>query len=101
MIYNNDRTEDLSTSAKLFADNTSLFWVVHDTQTSANDLNKDLEINNWVFQLEINFDSDPTKQEQEVVFICEAKKIKKQPPELFCKKCVLKNFINFTAKHLS
>ena len=50
LIYINDLTEGLTTNVKLFADYTSLFSVVHDTQTSANDLNKDLEIiNNWTF----------------------------------------------------
>ena len=47
----NDLTEGLTTSAKLFADDTFLFSVVHDTQTFANDLNRDLKIlNNWAFQ---------------------------------------------------
>ena len=44
LIYINDLRVHLSTSAKLFADDTSLFSVViHDIQTSANNLNKDLE----------------------------------------------------------
>ena len=51
LIYINDLTEGLTTNVNLFADDTSLFSVVHDTPTSANDLNKDLEIiNNWAFQ---------------------------------------------------
>ena len=45
-----DLTEGLNTNGKLFVDDTSLFTVLHDTQTSANDLNKDLKIiNNWAF----------------------------------------------------
>ena len=63
--YINDLTEGLTTNAKLFADDTSLFSVVHDTQTFANDLNKDFEIiNNWAFQWKMDFNSDPTKQAQ-------------------------------------
>ena len=57
LIYINDLTEDLITNAKLFADNTSLFSVMHDTQTSSNDLNKDLEkINNsaGIYLLKVN-----------------------------------------------
>ena len=46
LIYINDLTEGLTTNVKLFADDTSLFSVVHDTQTSANHLNKDLKIIN-------------------------------------------------------
>ena len=43
LIYINDLTESLSSNAKLFADDTSLFSVIYDIQTSANNLNKDLE----------------------------------------------------------
>ena len=51
LIYRNDLSEGLSTNAKLFADDKSLFSVIHDSQSSANDLNKDLEmIHNWAFQ---------------------------------------------------
>ena len=51
MIYINDLTEGLTTNVKLFAGDTFLFSVVHDTQTFANDLNIDLKvINNWAFQ---------------------------------------------------
>ena len=68
-IYINDLTEGLSSNAKLFADDTSLFSVVHDIQTSANNLindlnlNKDLErISNWATQSKMNFNPDTTKQ---------------------------------------
>ena len=51
LIYINDLTEGLTTNVKLFTDDTSLFSVVHNTQTSANDLNKYLKtLDNWVFQ---------------------------------------------------
>lgn len=50
LIYVNDLSEGLSTNAKLFLDDTSLFFVIYDKQTSANELNNDLEmIHNWVF----------------------------------------------------
>ena len=75
LIYINDLKEGLTTNVKLFADDTSLFSVVHDTQTSANDLNKDLKIiNNWAFQWKMNFNLDPTKYAHEVTFSCKAKK---------------------------
>ena len=41
LLYTNDNSEGRSTNAKLFADDTSLFSVIHDNQTSANVLNKD------------------------------------------------------------
>ena len=46
LIYINGLTEGLTTNAKLFADDTSLFSVVYNTQTSANDLHKNLQITN-------------------------------------------------------
>ena len=41
-IYSNDLPDNLSTIVKLFADDTSLFSVVHDIATSSCDLNYDL-----------------------------------------------------------
>ena len=84
-IYINDLAEGLTltTNVKLFADDTSLFSVVHDTQTSANDLNKDLKIiNNWAFQWKMNFNPDPTKQAHEVIFSRKTKEIY-HPPLVF------------------
>ena len=40
LIYINDLSERRSTNAKLFADAPSLFSVIHDNQTSANNFNK-------------------------------------------------------------
>ena len=83
LIYINDLTEGLSTNAKFFADDTSLFSVIYDIQTSANNLKKDLErISNWATQWKMNFNSDTTKQAQEVIF---SRKVKKtvHPPLLF------------------
>ena len=46
-----------------------MFFVVHDIDTSANDLNQDLEkISEWVFQWKMKFNPDPTKQAQEIIF---------------------------------
>ena len=83
LSYINDLIEGLTTNVKLFADDTSLFSVVHDTQTSANDLNKDSKIiNNWAFQWKMNFNPDPTKQAHEVIFSRETKEIY-HPPLVF------------------
>ena len=43
LIYINDLPDGLSSNAKLFADDTSLFSVVHDINTSAIELNSDLK----------------------------------------------------------
>ena len=83
LIYINDLTEGLTTNVQLFADDTSFFSVVHDTQTSANDLNKYLELmNNWAFQCKMNFNPDPAKQAHEVIFSLKAKEIY-HPPLVF------------------
>ena len=83
LIYINDLTEGLTTNVKLFADDTSLFSVVHDTQTSANDLNEGLKIiNDWAFQWKMNFNPDPTKQAHEVIFSRKTKEIY-HPPLVF------------------
>ena len=49
--YINGLAEGLKSSAKLFADNTSIFSIVKDPTKSSNELNSDLKIiNNWAFQ---------------------------------------------------
>ena len=68
LICINDLSDDL-TSVKLFADDTSLFSIVHNMNTSTTNLNKDLnKIKNWAIQWKINFNPDPSKQAQEVIF---------------------------------
>ena len=50
LIYINDLSDNLISNAKLFADDTSLFSVVHDLNTSAKELNDDLKkVNDWAF----------------------------------------------------
>ena len=69
LIYINDLSDNLITNPKLFADDTSLFSIVHDPNATANDLNNDLsKINDWAYQWKINFNPDPFKQAQEVLF---------------------------------
>ena len=47
----------------------SLFSIVHDPNTSANELNKDLQkISEWTYQRKISFNPDQNKQAQEVIF---------------------------------
>ena len=77
LIYIND----LTTIVKLVADDTSMFSVVHHTQTSANDLNKDNKeiINKWAFRWKMNFNPDPTKQAHKVIFSRRTKKLYHPP----------------------
>ena len=88
LIYNNDLSDDLWTTTKLFADDTPFFSTVQNFNTSANHLNSDLrKISNWVFQWKMSFNPDPSKQSQEVIF---SHKIQKtcHPPIYFNNKSV-------------
>ena len=65
LVYINNLADGLSSNAKLFADDTSLFSV----DTSANELNNDLyQIKKWDFQWKISFNPYPSKQAQEIIF---------------------------------
>ena len=69
LIYINDLPNGLNSNVKLFADDTSLFSVVHNITDSANLLNSDLsKINEWTLQWKMSFNPDPTKQAQEITF---------------------------------
>ena len=59
----------LPSNAKLFADSTSLFSVVHNINTTGKELNNDfVKINRWDYQWKMSFNPDPSKQAQEVIF---------------------------------
>ena len=76
MIYINDLPDGLSSNVKLFADDASLFSVVHDIRSSSSDLNKDVKtINKWDFQWKMGYNADPNKQAQEVILTRKSKNI--------------------------
>ena len=63
LIYVNDLPNGLKSKCKLFADDTSLFSVVHDISTSANEINNELMlISNWAFQWKMSYNPDSSKQ---------------------------------------
>ena len=69
LIYINDLSKNLKSSAKIFADDTSLFSAVYNATESANLLNEHLKkISEWAFSWIMLFNSDITKQSQEVIF---------------------------------
>ena len=75
-VYINDLADGLSSNAKLFADDTSLFSVIHDVDASANELNNDLyQINKWAFQWKMSFNPDPSKHAQEIILSRKTKKV--------------------------
>ena len=69
LIYINDLTDGLRCNVKLFADDTSIFTVVHDPHTAALDINHDLNlIESWAHNWRMSFNPDPNKQAVEVTF---------------------------------
>ena len=67
---------------KLFADDTSLFTVVQDSNSAANGMNHDLElIRQWAHDWRMSFNPDPQKQAVEIFF--SKKKVKADHPEVF------------------
>ena len=69
LVYINDLPEGLTANAKLFADDTSLFPVVHDSTISSVSLNNDLQkISQRAYQWKMTFNPDVSKQAQAVVF---------------------------------
>ena len=66
---------------KLFADDTCLFSVICDVNSSQIDLNEDLDkINNWAYQWKMSFNPDPSKKTQEVTV---SQKVNIHPPLTF------------------
>ena len=80
-MYINDLADDISSDAKLFADDTSLFTVIYDEITSANQLNRNLKIiSEWAYQWKMQFNPDINKQAVQVIFL----KRKINPFILYC-----------------
>ena len=75
LININNLADGLSSNTNLFADDTSLFSVIHDSVITTLQLNSDLSrIKQWAFQWKMSFNPDPNKQAQEVIF---SRKLKK------------------------
>ena len=63
LVYTNDICSNLSTNVKPFADDTSLFSIVNDTNKSFQNLSHDLcIIRNCAYQWKMSFKADRSKQ---------------------------------------
>ena len=63
LSYINDLPDGLNSNVKLFADDTSLFSVIHNIYESVNLLNSNLsKLNQWALQWKMSLDTDPTKK---------------------------------------
>ena len=69
LVYINDLEEGIKSSVRFFADDTSLFSIVHDIVVSAEELNHDLNlIKKWAYQWKMSFNPDATKPAEEILF---------------------------------
>ena len=76
LVYINDLSKNLSSTVKLFGDDTSIFSVVQNISLSSLQLNDDLiKISKWTYQRKISFNPEITKQAQEVVFSRKSQKL--------------------------
>ena len=76
LIYVNDFSHNLSSTAKLFVDDTSVFSTVHDIDTSTKQLNDDLKkISYWAYRWKVYFNPDLSKQSGEMIFSCKSSRV--------------------------
>ena len=76
LIYINDLPQGLHSDVKLFADDTSLFSVIHDVDASSATLNNDLvKIQEWAYNWKMSFNPDKNKQAKEVIFSRKLRKV--------------------------
>ena len=69
LVETNDLPEGLTINVKHFADDTSLFSIVHDSAVSSVVLNDDLlKVSQWALQWKMIFTPHVSKQDQEVAF---------------------------------
>ena len=69
LIYINHLADVITSTCKVFADDTSPISKVLDVNKSVIELNDDLEkINQWAYQLKIQFNPDLNKQANEAIF---------------------------------
>ena len=97
LIYINDLEKNIKSNVKFFADDTMLFSVVRDHVTTSNHLNHDLDIiYQWAYQWKMEFNPDPTKQANELLFSC--KKSSPNHPQLMFNGTVVSK--TYDQKHL-
>ena len=84
LVYINDLTDNISSSMRLFADDSSLFLRVRDIQVSHDTLMSDLEkITQWANQWKMQFNPDISKQAIEVIFSQKRTQKPNHPPLTF------------------
>ena len=75
LVFVNDLPGGITSVCKNFADDTSLFSKVYGIDIAGKELNSDLEkISKWAFQWKMQFNPDPNKRTNELIFSGKAKK---------------------------
>ena len=83
LIYIKDLLDNISSEAKLFADDISLFTVVYGVDIAADQLNRDLEIiSNWAHRWKMHFNPEKNRQAVQVIF-SQKKEVLAHPPVFF------------------
>ena len=82
LIYINDLDEGIKSEVKFFADDTSLFSIVRNPDTTDDDLNHDLNlITQCAFQWKMSFNPDPNRQAIQLTFSHKGKE--KDHPKIY------------------
>ena len=68
LVSINDLAVGLKCYVTLYADDTSVFTVIEDSNTAANDMNHDFEKSQWAYAWSMTFNPDPQKQAVELTF---------------------------------
>ena len=69
LVYINDLPDGLESNVRIYADDTSLFSVVHDPQLSSHTINSDISlIKMWAHQWKMSFNPEPSKQAVQLIF---------------------------------
>ena len=69
LIYINDLPDEITSFCKIFVHDTSSFSKAHNINRSVNEINADIEkISEWTYQWKMQFNPDPNKQQNEVIF---------------------------------
>ena len=69
LIYINDLNHNLSSTVKLFTDDTSILTIDFDITSSTKQLSDDVEkISDWAYQWKMSFNPDLSREAREVIF---------------------------------
>ena len=84
LVYVNDINRDITSNISLFADDTSLFDIVHNPELTAQKLNEDLaKLQVWAAKWQVTFNPSKT----EVITFSNKRKLINHPPTIFRQLC--------------